>query len=288
MTRSWLLSARPLRSRRGGQGNRGRYAALCELGWFVPLVLLLVLTLVLTTRSSVPQRLSLVEVWGSPSTTRPFGSAEGGIDVAAFVGHACVRVLVLSAAVATLSCLVGVPIGALAAIGRGKFETLLVRTCDLFQSFPTFLLALVVLSAVEVPSRWHLGVVFTLTAWAPFARMAHAQARWVVNSEFVLAARALGANLRQILFRHLIPHLVGPMTVQLGSCAAGVVLGESALGFVGLGPSDGVSLGALLEQGTVAMLRAPRVLVIASLAIAATSGALQLTSEGLRRRLLAR
>jgi ABC-type dipeptide/oligopeptide/nickel transport system permease subunit len=76
------------------------------------------------------------------------------------------------------------------------------------------------------------------------------------------------------------------MTVQLGSCAAGVVLSESALGFVGLGPADGVSLGALLEQGTVAMLIDARVLAIAALAIIATSGSLQMASEGLRKRLL--
>ncbi|HEY5962364.1 MAG TPA: ABC transporter permease subunit, partial [Polyangiaceae bacterium] len=207
--------------------------------------------------------------------------------VAAFVGHACIRALLLSAAVAVLSAVIGVPLGALAALRGGRWERTLLRSCDLLQAFPTFLLALAVLSAVQSPQRWHLGVVFLATSWAPFARVAAAVSRAVVRAEFVMAARAIGASVRQLVIRHVIPHLTGPVTVQLGSCAAAIVLSESALGFIGLGPADGVSLGALLEQGTVAMLLDARVLVIASLAVVATSGSLQLASEGLRRLLVA-
>lgn len=254
-------------------------------GWFAPLGLLVLCSAILAGRSEAPERLSLDRQWAAPSLQRPFGSGEGGIDLATFVGHSCLRVLCLSVAVAMLGCLLGVPVGAWAATKRGRFELIVLRTCDLVQSFPTFLLALLVLSTVDAPARWHLGVVFLLTAWAPFARTAHAQSRWVVFSEFVLAARALGASGVYIVRQHLIRHLVGPVTVQIGSCAAGVVLSESALGFVGLGPSDGVSLGALLEQGTVAMLRDSRVLTVAALAIIAANGSLQLASEGLRRSL---
>ena len=81
----------------------------------------------------------------------------------------------------------------------------------------------------------------------------------------------------------MLPNLLGPVAIQLGTAAAGVVLGETALGFVGLGPPDGVSLGALLEQGTLGMLRAPHVLAVGALAVALVSGSLQLASEGLRR-----
>ena len=71
--------------------------------------------------------------------------------------------------------------------------------------------------------------------------------------------------------------------MQIGTSAAGVVLGETALGFVGLGPPDGVSLGSLLEQGTLAMLRAPHVLAVGVVAVMLVSGTLQLASEGVRR-----
>jgi peptide/nickel transport system permease protein len=256
--------------------------------WYAPLVLLIGAAAVLAIRTSAPERLSLVHAWGAATADRPLGSGEGGIDLAAFIGHACLRVLLLATCVAVLSLAIGVPLGAFAALRGGRFERLLLRSCDLLQAFPTFLLALAVLSAVEAPQRWHLGIVFLTTSWAPFARVAAAVSRSIVRAEFVMAARAIGASLRQIVARHMLPHLTGPVTVQLGSSAAAIVLSESALGFIGLGPSDGVSLGALLEQGTVAMLLDARVLVVASLAVALTSGSLQLASEGLRRQLLAR
>jgi ABC-type dipeptide/oligopeptide/nickel transport system permease subunit len=60
------------------------------------------------------------------------------------------------------------------------------------------------------------------------------------------------------------------------------VVGEASLSFVGLGPRDGVSLGALLEQGTLVMLRAPHGLAVAATALAITSGVLQLASASLR------
>jgi peptide/nickel transport system permease protein len=122
-----------------------------------------------------------------------------------------------------------------------------------------------------------------VTAWAPFARISVAQARVLSESQFVEAARALGAGRRRVVLGHVLPNLLGPVTVQLGTAAAGVVLGETALGFVGLGPPDGVSLGALLEQGTLGMLRAPHVLAVGALSVALVSGSLQLASEGIRR-----
>ncbi|MEZ4372640.1 MAG: ABC transporter permease subunit [Polyangiaceae bacterium] len=89
----------------------------------------------------------------------------------------------------------------------------------------------------------------------------------------------------RVVFRHVVPNLLGPVAVQLGTAAAGVVIGETALGFVGLGPPDGVSLGSLLEQGTLGMLRAPHVLAVGALSVLCVSGSLQLASEGLRRRI---
>jgi peptide/nickel transport system permease protein len=237
---------------------------------------------ILALRNRQPSRLDLPRTFAGPTPSHPLGYGEGGLDLGAFAGHACLRVLLLALVVSCISCAIGVVIGILAAQRRGTAEHLIVRLCDLVQAFPSFLLALAVLSAVAVPERWHLGIVFSLLGWAPFARLTHALARGLYRSEFVLAARAFGASRLHVGWFHVVPHLVGPLAVQIGASAAGVVLGEASLGFIGLGPSDGISLGALLEQGTVAMLREPRVLLVASSTIALTSGALQLASEGLR------
>jgi ABC-type dipeptide/oligopeptide/nickel transport system permease subunit len=191
--------------------------------------------------------------------------------------------MALALAVALSGFFIGAPLGTAAALRGGVLERWTLRAADLVQSFPTFLLALAALSAVRTPSRWHMGVVFAIGAWAPFARLSLVQARAIASAPFVEATRALGGTFARALFRHVLPNVLGPVAVQLGGVAAGVVLGETALGFVGLGPPDGVSLGGLLEQGTAGMVRAPHVLVAGALSVMVVSGSLQLASEGVRR-----
>lgn len=265
--------------------RRSRHPSVQLACALLPLGAVAVLAALLARRSAEPARLSIEQAWCDMSRAHPLGCGEGGIDVASFVGHACLRVLAMALVVSLLAAVVGVSLGALAAVVRGRLERTVIRLCDLVQAFPTFLLALSVLAAQSEPTRVHLGAVFLLTAWAPFARISQASASALAQAEFVVAARALGAGRLRIVAWHVVPHLVGPVAVQLGTVAAGIVLGESALGFVGLGPSDGVSLGALLDQGTVAMLRTPRVLFVAAIAVGATTGTLQWASEGIRRRL---
>jgi len=182
------------------------------------------------------------------------------------------RAVLLAALVAVGGLVVGAPLGILSALRRGMAERALDRTCDLVQSFPSFLLALVVVSAVRVPSRWHLGIVFSLTAWAPFARLALAQTRVLRGASFIEAARALGVRGGRLLLRHVLPSTMGVLAVQLGSTAGAIVVSEAALSFVGLGPRDGVSLGSMLEQGVACMLFAPHVMAVGALAIMATTG----------------
>ncbi|MBX3227984.1 MAG: ABC transporter permease [Labilithrix sp.] len=209
--------------------------------------------------------------WAAPSWERPLGSGEGGVDLLALVAHASLRAVVLAVAVALAGFLVGCPLGASAAVARGRLERAVTRACDLVQAFPTFLLALVVLSAVRAPSRVHLGAVFVLTAWAPFTRLALAQTRVLREQAFVEAARALGVTPARVIARHLVPNLLGVVAVQLGGTAAAVVVSEAALSFVGFGARDGVSLGVVLDQGVSAMLRAPHVLLVGAAAVFVTS-----------------
>lgn len=250
-------------SARGSSG--GRLAALAPLAG----VLLAASAVALSSRS--PTLLTPERSWSSPTWDRPLGSGEGGVDLLAVVGHASLRAVVLAAVVSLVGFAVGCPLGATAAVVRGRLERAVTRACDLVQAFPTFLLALVVLSAVRTPSRVDLGFVFALTAWAPFTRLALAQTRVLRDQAFVEAARALGVEPLRVIVRHVVPNLLGVVAVQLGGTGAAVVVSEAALSFVGFGARDGVSLGAVLDQGVSAMLRAPHVLMVGAGAVFVTS-----------------
>jgi ABC-type dipeptide/oligopeptide/nickel transport system permease subunit len=219
-------------------------------------------------------RLDPGRAWCAPSGARPLGCGEGGVDLLAVLSWAELRAVALAAIVALVGFALGTPLGAGAALARGRWERAAERACDLVQAFPTFILALAVLSAVRAPSRVHIGAIFAVTAWAPFARLSLAQTRVLRDAAFVEAAFALGRSRAGVLARHVVPNLLGVVAVQLGSTAAAIVVSEAALAFVGFGPGDGVSLGGVLDQGVVAMLRAPHVLVVGAAAVFATSGAL--------------
>jgi peptide/nickel transport system permease protein len=207
--------------------------------------------------------------WASPSRLHLLGCGEGGVDVLAVASNGIVRALLLAVAVPMLGLTLGLPLGAAAAF-YGRDRTL-ARVCDLLQSFPTFLLAMVILASVERPSRLHLVLVFGLTAWVPFARLAAVETRVLRNAGYVEAARALGLSGLKTLRVHIVPALWPTARVQLGASAAATVVSEAALAFVGFGPKDGVSLGALLDQGVVSMLRAPHVLLVGALSVFFTS-----------------
>lgn len=232
-----------------------------------------------------PNRLDPLDAWCAPSLARPFGCGEAGVDLFSLVGHAVLRGALLAAVVALFGFTVGTPLGAAAALARGRTERFVARACDLLQAFPTFLLALVVLSAVRVPTRVHLASVFALTAWAPFARLALAQTRVLRAAAFVDAATALGVSQLQIVVRHIVPNLLGIVAVQLGSTASSIVVSEAALAFVGFGPRDGVSLGNVLDQGVASMLRAPHVLVVGAFAVFVTSASMLIAGRAAEGRL---
>lgn len=249
----------------------------------VPLVAVLGAASFVAAGARSPTHLDPDLSWAAPSGAWPLGCGEAGVDLLALVAHATQRGVLLAAAVALVGFVIGCPLGAAAGLARGRLERGVARACDLVQAFPTFLLALVVLSAVRAPTRVHLGAVFVLTAWAPFARLALAQTRVLRDAAFVEAAKALGGDVTRVVLRHLLPNLLGVVAVQLGSTAAAVVVSEAALSFVGFGTRDGISLGSILDQGVSAMLRAPHVLLVGAGSVFATSVALMIAGRAFDR-----
>jgi len=249
--------------------------------WLAPAATVLVVAVLVAHGARSPVALVPELAWAAPSWQWPLGCGEGGVDLLALASHAVVRASALALVVALLGCAIGTPLGAYAAFARGMTERVVARASDSVQAFPSFLLAIAALSSVRFPSRVHLALVFATTAWAPFAKLALAQARVLRSSTFVDAARALGAGNARLILKHLVPNMTGLVAVQLGSTAAAVVVSEAGLAFVGFGARDGVSLGGILDQGVAAMQRAPHVLCVGSLSVFALSLSLMVAGRAL-------
>lgn len=217
----------------------------------------------------------------APSWAHPFGFGEGGIDLLAAIGAGVLGSLLLALFASAAGLVVGVLLGAFVGARGGWAERTLLRALDTVQALPSFFVALALLTAVREPTRLHLALVFSATAWAPYARLALAQTRVLRSAAFVDAARALGRSETSTVWIHVVPQLAPLAKVQFGASAAAVVLGETGLSFLGFVALSGPpSLGRLLDQGVTTMLVAPHVLVAAATAVLCTNAALLLATGG--------
>ena len=105
------------------------------------------------------------------------------------------------------------------------------------------------------------------------------------NKEYVIAARALGAGPLRVIICHILPNVMAPVIVEATFGMAGVILAESSLSFLGLGPQDVPTWGRLLQEGTQFLLFAPHVATFPGMAIMVTVLGFNFLGDGLRDRL---
>jgi peptide/nickel transport system permease protein len=128
-------------------------------------------------------------------------------------------------------------------------------------------------------------IALSVTGVTGYARLVRSMTLSLREREFVEAARALGVPAHQVMRRHVVPNLLGPLVIQATTGLGVVILAESTLSFLGLGPGKAVSWGALLDQGTSVLLRFPHVALFSGGAIAVTVLGFNLMGDWLRDRL---
>lgn len=145
--------------------------------------------------------------------------------------------------------LVGVELGLAAGLSGGRVDRIVMLLVDVQMSIPFLLLALI-LSAILGPGIRNTIVALTLTSWIVYARVARAETLVLRESDFVQAARSLGAPHARIMARHILPNILSTVIV-VGTLEVGrMMLTEAALSFLGLGvPPPGASLGRMVAQG---------------------------------------
>lgn len=178
--------------------------------------------------------------------------------------------------------LVGVPLGALAGYFGGRADALVGRIMDVLLAFPPLVLPLAI-AVFFGGGLW--TIIFALCAggWIGSAKIVRAQFRAIKNADFVIAAAALGATPLRIIFKHLLPSVVSPLTVHSTFTMAGAILAEAGLSFLGLGLGDGhVSWGGLLSEARAYLIESPHMAIFPSLSMLSLVLSLNFLGEALR------
>lgn len=189
---------------------------------------------------------------------------------------------------ATLVALtIGVAYGAIAGFFGGWLDDLMMRIVDVLYAIPFVFFVIVLMTVVTVPDpKVKLILVFCAIGaveWLTMARIVRGQTIALRSREFVEAARASGAKPLQIVFRHIVPNVLGPVIIFATLNIPVIILAESFLSFIGLGVQEPLSsLGSLIARGTDQMTVAPWMLLAPATLMLITLLALNFLGDGLR------
>jgi len=229
-----------------------------------------------------PVAQSLLALNQQPSATHWLGTDQFGRDVLSRIIYGARTSLILGLSAPVLAAIIGTMLGLYAGYVGGWPDRLIGRVVDLLLSFPALLLGILVAAALS-PGFWSMVAVLTI-AFAPrFARIARASTLSLRNAPFVEAAVAAGLSHPVIIFRHILPNILGPIVVVLTLWIATAIRLEATLSFLGLGTQPPQpSWGNIIRDGLNNMFGSAWPIVAAGIAITITVLALNMIGDAVR------
>jgi oligopeptide transport system permease protein len=181
-----------------------------------------------------------------------------------------------------VALIIGVSYGAIAGYAGGRLDSLMMRTADIINTLPLTLL-IILLMVCFGRNIFLLFLAIGAVEWITMARIVRGQVQSLNKMEFIEAARALGYTHARIIFRHLVPNLLGPVIVYATLTIPAVMLLEAFLSFLGLGVQPPMSSwGTLIKRGAETMEESWWLLVFPGTLFSLTLLALNFLGDGLR------
>ncbi len=263
---------------------------------------------VLTDNNKVPQWLVRIfpgmESYAETSENYLLGADYVGRDLFSRIVYGARVSLTVAIIGPLISLILGVTYGSISGFFGGTLDNLMMRLVDVLYAFPTLLFVILLMaffrSTFSKPDPGTFsymvsqldtkmgGMLFIfigigLTAWETMARLTRGQVLSVREKEFIEAARTIGATNGRIMFRHILPNVVGPLVVAETLAIPGYISTEAFLSYIGLGVNPPTpSWGAMISDGAQVVRTYPNQTLFPALALAITMFAFNFLGDGLR------
>lgn len=217
-----------------------------------------------------------------PSALHWFGTDELGRDMWARIwtgGRTSINIGVIAA---ILQGTLGIIVGSIAGFAGGKVDNIIMRAVEFLAAFP-YLVWVTLLMLVTGSGILPMILALTLTGWLGMARLVRGQILTLKNEDYVLAAISLGSGARRVIYKHMIPNMMGVIIVNMTFAIPGAIFSEAFLSFIGIGiRSPQTSWGLLVSMGMKQIYTYPLRLLLPCICISLTMLSLQLIGDGLR------
>jgi oligopeptide transport system permease protein len=217
-----------------------------------------------------------------PNSEHWFGTDTLGRDLWARVWWGTRISLFIGLVAASLDLIIGVLYGSISGYIGGRTDDVMMRIIEILMGIPSLILIILLLIFLE-PGVTSIIIAMVITGWMGMARLVRGQMFQLKEQEYVLAARALGANTKRLLLKHLIPNTLGPIIVSVTFTVPTAIFFEAFLSFIGLGLRPPLaSLGVLINDGYKLMKIFPYQFLIPAVVISLVMLSFNLLGDGLR------
>lgn len=218
----------------------------------------------------------------SPGSHHWFGTDEFGRDLLSRIIYGAQISLMIGIVGVFIAVIFGVALGTIAGYFGGWLDSAIMRIMDIFMAFPSFLLALAIVSVLG-PGMVNVMIAIGIFSVPTFARISRSAVISVKHKEFVEATKAMGGTNARIIFKHIIPNSIAPIIVLSTLRMATAILTASGLSFLGMGAQPPTpEWGAMLSSGREYLRTAPHVSTVPGLAIMFMVLGFNMLGDGLR------
>lgn len=227
-------------------------------------------------------KVTMADAYQTPNLTHLFGTDSMGRDLLSRVLYGARYTLIIGITATVVSAVLGILMGAVAGYFGGIVDSCLMRFLDIFQAFPTLILAMAfcaIFGSGVDKCIWALGI----TGIPGFARLMRANILRIVNMEYIEASKTINCPTWKIILNHIIPNAISPIIVEIAMTISRNGLTSSSLSFLGMGVQEPKpEWGAMLSQARDFMRDYPHMVIIPGLFIVVTVLSFNLIGDAFR------